>query len=116
MKNTFWHRTNPNKFRAGTAANASGAHEVTPGFSGVRVVQSLVFCVVFCRSLFVFFSMFWPSKYRNIRAEGTDKQKERTKLCLFEFHLFKAVDPFCHCTNSNKCGTGTAVRVAQSLV
>ena len=27
-----------------------------PVFSGVRVARSLVFCVVFCRSLFVFFS------------------------------------------------------------
>ena len=29
-------------------------------FIGVRVAQSLVFCVVFCRSLFVFFSIFFP--------------------------------------------------------
>ena len=29
--------------------------ELTPVFSGVRIVQSLVFCVVFCRSLFVIF-------------------------------------------------------------
>jgi hypothetical protein len=29
--------------------------ELTPVFSGVRVVRSLVFCVVFCRSLFVIF-------------------------------------------------------------
>jgi hypothetical protein len=28
-----------------------------PGFSGVRVVQSLVFCVVFYRSLFAFLSL-----------------------------------------------------------
>ena len=27
-------------------------------FSGVRVAQSLVFCVVFCRSLFVLLSFF----------------------------------------------------------
>ena len=26
----------------------------SPVFSGVRVAQSLVFCVVFCKSLFVF--------------------------------------------------------------
>jgi hypothetical protein len=30
----------------------SGAPDVTPDFSGVRVDQYLVFCVVFCRSLF----------------------------------------------------------------
>ena len=33
----------------------SGAPEFTPAFSGVRVTRSLVFCVVFCRSLFVLF-------------------------------------------------------------
>ena len=33
----------------------SGEHEFTPGFSGVCVARSLVFCVVFCRSLFVLF-------------------------------------------------------------
>ena len=32
-----------------------------PVFSGVRVTRSLVFCVMFCRSLFVFLSFFfWP--------------------------------------------------------
>ena len=36
---------------AGTA-NPSGAHEFT---ARVHVVQSVVFCVVFCRSFFVFF-------------------------------------------------------------
>ena len=29
--------------------------ELTPVFSGVRIVRSLVFCGVFCRSLFVIF-------------------------------------------------------------
>jgi hypothetical protein len=32
-------------------AYPSGTHEFTPSFSGVNVIQSLVFCVVFCRSL-----------------------------------------------------------------
>jgi hypothetical protein len=40
---------------AGTAI-PSGAHEFTPGFSEVRVARSFVFCVMFCRSLFVFLS------------------------------------------------------------
>ena len=31
----------------------SGAPEFNPGFSGNRVALSLVFCVVFCRLLFV---------------------------------------------------------------
>ena len=37
-----------------------------PGFSGVRVLidQSLVFCVVVCRSLFILLSLsFWPPLY-----------------------------------------------------
>jgi hypothetical protein len=44
---------------AGTA-NASGAHEFTPVISRVRVAQSLVFCVVFCRS---WFSSFFPFSF-----------------------------------------------------
>ena len=32
----------------------SGEPEFTPVFNAVRVTRSLVFCVVFCRSLFVF--------------------------------------------------------------
>ena len=36
-------------------AYPSGALEFTPDFSGVHVAQSLVFCVVFCISLFVLF-------------------------------------------------------------
>jgi hypothetical protein len=37
------------------------APEFTPGVSGIRVTQSLVLCVVFCRSLFVLLSFFfWP--------------------------------------------------------
>ena len=39
----------------------SGTHEFTPGFSRVRVTQSLVLCVMFCRSLFfLLFFFFWP--------------------------------------------------------
>ena len=34
-----------------------GAHEFTPAASGVRVAQSVLFCVVFCRSLFVLFPL-----------------------------------------------------------
>ena len=39
---------------AGTA-NPSEAPEFNPGFSGVRVSQSVVFCVIFCRAVFVIF-------------------------------------------------------------
>jgi len=45
---------------AGTAY-PSGALEFIPGFSGIRVARSLVFCEMFCRSLFVLLSFFfWP--------------------------------------------------------
>ena len=39
-------------------AYPTGAHEFTPGFSGIRVARSLVFCVVICTSLFVLLSDF----------------------------------------------------------
>jgi len=35
-----------------------GAPEFTYGFQWVRVARSLVFCVVFCGSLFVFLSLY----------------------------------------------------------
>ena len=41
--------------------HSSEAPEFTPGFSGVRVAQSFLFCVMFCRSLFVpLYFFFWP--------------------------------------------------------
>jgi len=47
---------------AGTA-NPFGSPEFTPGLSGVRVtgIRSLVFCVMFCRSLLVLLSFFFWS-------------------------------------------------------
>ena len=39
-------------------AHPSGASEFTPVFSTVRVVRSLVLCVVFCSLLFVLLSFF----------------------------------------------------------
>jgi len=44
------------------SAYPSGAPEFTPGFSGVRLAQPLVFCVRFCRSLSVL--RFTASDYR----------------------------------------------------
>jgi len=42
-------------------AYSSGAPEFTPVFSKCSVFQSLIFCVVFCPSLFIFlFFFFWP--------------------------------------------------------
>ena len=45
---------------AGTAYPAR-TPEFTPVFSGIRDAQSLVFCVMFCRSLFVLLSFFFWS-------------------------------------------------------
>jgi hypothetical protein len=42
-------------------AYPAGAHEFIPLVSGVHVVRSFVFCVVFCRSLFVILSLFFWS-------------------------------------------------------
>jgi hypothetical protein len=39
----------------GGTDNPSGASEFILGFSRIRVTRSLVFCVVFCRSLFVIY-------------------------------------------------------------
>jgi hypothetical protein len=36
----------------------SGVHDFPPGFSGVRVAQYLVFCVLFCGSMFDFLCFF----------------------------------------------------------
>jgi len=40
-------------------AHSSGAAELTPVLSGVRVSRTLVLCVVFCRSLFDLLSFFF---------------------------------------------------------
>jgi hypothetical protein len=52
---------------SGVVTNATGtaypsrAPEFTPVFSGIGVAQSLFYCVVFCRWLFVLLSFFvWP--------------------------------------------------------
>jgi hypothetical protein len=55
-------------------------------FSGVRVTQSVVFCVVLCKSLFVFlpFSFAdcirWP--YKNSPLANSEKIGFRSRLCF----------------------------------
>ena len=46
-----------------TTGATCGAAEFTPVFIGVRVVQSLVFCIVFSRSLLVILSCFFLPLY-----------------------------------------------------
>ena len=57
MLMSFNSNTEGNNSEAGTAY-PSGTLESIPDFCGVPVARSLVFCVVFCRSLFVLLSFF----------------------------------------------------------
>jgi hypothetical protein len=41
--------------------NPSGALDFTPVFCGVRIVRSLIFCVMFCRPLLVYLSFMFSS-------------------------------------------------------
>ena len=50
----FFGNTTDDTSRTGTVS-PSGAYVFKPIISGVRVARSLVFCVVFCRSMFVIF-------------------------------------------------------------
>jgi hypothetical protein len=64
-----------------------GAHASTQVFSSVRVTRSLVFLVVFCRSLFVFFPFFFWPLYRLSRFKDCDypfgnQPNRSTKLTL----------------------------------
>jgi hypothetical protein len=78
MSVSFNSNTKGNNSGAGTAY-PSRTPEIIPGFCGVRVARSLVFCVVFCRSLFVLLSFFdlrilitplVSSKSSNLRSVG----------------------------------------------
>jgi hypothetical protein len=48
-------------------------------FCGIRVAQSLVFCVVFCRSLFVFSSVFFSPLYFLSFNPYTMAKRKQTK-------------------------------------
>ena len=52
--------------RAATV-NPTGTFSSSPGFSGVRVARSLVFCVMFCRSWFVLLSFFFSPSLFDLR-------------------------------------------------
>jgi len=51
-------KSNTTDAPSGTGTDYSGVHDFTPVFCGVYVAQPLIFCVVFCTSLFVFFLCF----------------------------------------------------------
>ena len=52
-----------------------------PGFSGVRVTSSLVFCIMFCRSLFVPFVLFHLAIVLSVLLRYTDSD--------YRFGIFK---------------------------
>jgi len=64
-------------------AYPSGTLEFTPVFSGVDVSRSLVFCVVFCRSLFVLLATMFSVL---LRFTASDYPFNIFKLfvCLFD--------------------------------
>jgi hypothetical protein len=63
-------------------AYPSGAPEFIPGFSGVRVTQSLVLCTcIFCRSLFVLLSFFFLAIVLSVLLRFTDSD--------YPFGIFK---------------------------
>ena len=64
---------------------SSGAYEFTSGFSEVCVTQSLVFCVAFCRSLFVLLSFLYCGHGISL-------------FCIFLLISFLVFSDFsCHC-------------------
>ena len=57
----FVARVTPSVTSGAGTAYPSGVPDLSPVFIGILVVRSLVFCIVFCRSLFVLLSFFnWP--------------------------------------------------------
>jgi hypothetical protein len=75
-------------------AHPSGAPEFTTGFSWVRVTQSLVLSVMFCRSLFVLLYLFLFAMLLSVLLRFTDSDyhsgifKLLSKLSLFTFVHF----------------------------
>jgi hypothetical protein len=50
----------------------SGAPELIPGFSEVRVARSLVFCAMFCKSLFLHLSFSLDLSFRRLICKTLD--------------------------------------------
>ena len=65
LSHWFFNKSNMTCVSSGSwTACLSRTHELTPVFSGVRDTRSIIFCVVFCRSLFVILRFyFWPLYY-----------------------------------------------------
>jgi hypothetical protein len=79
-------------------ANPSGAPEFIPDFSGVRVTQSLVFCVVFCSSLsFLFWFLITPLVSSNFSYDNnlTILPVENAEITCNDYVL-AAYDKICY--------------------
>ena len=70
-------------------AYSSIAHEFIHGFSGMRVTRSLVFSVVFCRSLFILFLMDIVLSIL-LRFTDSDYPFNSFKLFLYNYSLKKS--------------------------
>jgi hypothetical protein len=83
-------------------------------FSGVRVARSLVFCVVFCRSLFVFSGVRvatrTPLKTNNDLQNTTQKTRDRATRTPLK------TNNDLHNTTQKTRDRATGVRVTRSLV
>ena len=70
----------------------------SPVFSGVYVTQSLVLCVMFCRSLFVpLLFFFWPLCWSVLRFTDSDYRFSIFKLFLIYTLFFSQYDHILHC-------------------
>jgi hypothetical protein len=77
-------------------AYPSVAPEFIPDFSGVRVAQSLVFCVVFCRSL-SFFCLITPLVSSNFSYDNnvTPLPVENAEI-TYSNYVLTAYDTICY--------------------
>ena len=71
-------------------AYSSVTHEFIHVFSGVRVARSFVFCVVFCRSLFILFLLDIVLSIL-LRFKDSDYPFSTFKLFLYNYSLKKSI-------------------------
>ena len=87
---SFYSNTTGATSGSGTA-NPSRAPEFTPGFNRVRVVRSLVFCIVFLGLLFFLFCPFCFLSFYNLRILITPLVSSNS----FYLYLYTIVDIIC---------------------
>jgi hypothetical protein len=79
------------------ATSGAGTPEFIPVFSGVRVARGLVFCVVFCMSLFVL----WTFSFGHC------------VVCPFSIYIFILITPL---VSSNSSSQFTRIALFSKLV